>query len=410
MAEATPAQVEEPAAEVAATRAGSTVLLGIMAAVFMVAAEARVIAPVLPALANEFETTVARAGVLITAYTIPYGLFQLVYGPLADRFSRQRVIGVALGLFALGTFFSGFAPSMLVLDLLRFFTGAAGAGVIPVALAYVGDAVPYGERQAALGRVVSIASLGGVLSATLGGVVATFLDWRAIFIVYGILALFVSGAMLRLPIHRVRAGAARPKGILGPYRAVFERAGSRAVALYLLVFVEGFVATSTFGYLGAFLFERDGLSYAAIGGLLTISGVASMLTGRIVGHLVRRVEERGMLVTGGTMLVVAYGLMGLRPMLLFFPIAMVLAGSGFVIAHSTLQARATELVPELRGTTVALFAFSLFIGGGLGTYVAGLAIEGYGYGATIYGTAALLALFTALSWPLLRVIHGARER
>ncbi len=409
MAEATPAEVEEPISE-AATRAGSAVLLGIMAAVFMVAAEARVIAPVLPALASEFETSVARAGVLITAYTIPYGLFQLVYGPLADRFSRQRVIGVALGLFALGTFVSGFAPSMLVLDLLRVFTGAAGAGVIPVALAYVGDAVPYVERQAALGRVVSIASLGGVLSATLGGVVATFLDWRAIFIVYGILALLVSGAMLRLPVHRARAGAARSKGIIGPYRAVFERAGRRAAALYLLVFVEGFVATSTFGYLGAFLFERDGLSYAAIGGLLTISGVASMLTGRIVGRLVRWVEERGMLVAGGTMLVVAYGLMGLRPMLLFFPIAMVLAGSGFVIAHSTLQARATELVPELRGTTVALFAFALFIGGGLGTYVAGLAIEGFGYEATIYGTAALLALFTALSWPLLHVIHGARER
>ncbi len=115
-----------------------------------------------------------------------------------------------------------------------------------------------------------------------------------------------------------------------------------------------------------------------------------------------------MLVAGGTMLVVAYGLMGLRPMLLFFPIAMVLAGSGFVIAHSTLQTRATELVPELRGTTVALFAFALFIGGGLGTFVAGLAIEGFGYGLTIYGTAALLALFTALSWPLLRVIRGTR--
>ena len=409
MAEATHAEVEEPVSE-AATRGGSVALLGIMAAVFMVAAEARVIAPVLPALASEFETTVARAGVLITAYTIPYGLFQLVYGPLADRFSRQRVIAVALGLFALGTFFSGFAPSMLALDLLRLFTGAAGAGVIPVALAYVGDAVPYDERQAALGRVVSVASLGGVLSATIGGVVATFLNWRAIFVVYGVLALLVSVAMLRLPVHRARAASTRSKGMLGPYRAVFEHAGSRAAALYLLVFVEGCVATSTFGYLGAFLFERDGLSYAAIGGLLTISGVASMLTGRIVGRLVRRFEERGMLLAGGSMLVVAYLLMGLRPMLLFFPIAMVLAGAGFVIAHSTLQARATELVPEMRGTTVALFAFSLFIGGGLGTFLAGQGIEHFGYEATIYGTAVLLAVFTAISWPLLRVIRGARER
>lgn len=117
-----------------------------------------------------------------------------------------------------------------------------------------------------------------------------------------------------------------------------------------------------------------------------------------------------MLLIGGTMMTMAYLLMGLRPMPLFFPIAMVLAGSGFVIAHSTLQARATELVPELRGTTVALFAFFLFLGGGLGTFLAGQAIERFGYHTTIYGTAAMLVMFTALSWPLVKVIHGARER
>lgn len=401
---------DQPVAEAFSAQAPSAVLLGIMAAVFMVSAEARVIAPVLPALASEFRTTIARAGILITAYSVPYGLFQLVYGPLADRFSRQRVIAVALGLFAVGTFTSGFAPSMLALDLFRFCTGAAGAGVIPVALAYVGDAVPYSERQATLGRVVSISSLGGVMSATLGGVVATFLNWRAIFIVYGAVALLVSGALLRLPVRRARGRVIRSGGLLGPYRAVFVRAGRRAAALYLLVFVEGAVATSTLGYLGAFLFERDHLSYAVIGGLLTISGVASMLTGRIVGQLVLRVGERGMLLAGGALMALAYLLVGMRPMLVFFPLAMLLAGSGFVIAHSTLQARATELVPEMRGTTVALFAFSLFIGGGLGTYLVGLAIERFGYQAALYGTAGMLAMFAALSWPLVRMIHASGER
>ncbi len=73
----------------------------IMAAVFMVSAEARVIAPLLSAIAQEFHTSVAQTGLLITAYTIPYGLCQIIYGPLADRFSRQRVMGTALGLFAL---------------------------------------------------------------------------------------------------------------------------------------------------------------------------------------------------------------------------------------------------------------------------------------------------------------------
>jgi predicted MFS family arabinose efflux permease len=464
--------VSSPAAETAGVVVHPRLLLVLQAAVFMVSAEARVIAPLLPAIALGLGSSVAAAGMLITAYTIPYGLFQLVYGPLADRFSRQRVMGVALGLFSLGTFLSGFGPNMPALYLLRFATGAAAAGVIPIALAYVGDAVPYQQRQAALGRVVSVAALGGVLSAALGGVIATLLSWRALFIGYGLLALLVSAVLLRLPVVRLRAPqpraagllgpyraifrlagsratalyslvffegmiatlvswrmlfigygllalavsavllrlpvvrlrAPQPRaaGLLGPYRAIFRLAGSRATALYCLVFCEGMVATSTSGYFGALLFERDHLPYATIGALLTLNGVASIIAARFVGRLVARVGERGMLLIGGALMSLAYLLVALQPFWLFFPLGMLVAGAGFVIAHSTLQTRATELVPDLRGTAVALFAFSLFLGGGLGTSLAGLTIDHFGYVAALAGTAALLALWTALSGPALR--------
>ena len=369
-------------------------MIALYAAVFMVSAEARVIAPLLPAIAQDFRTSVPSVGILITAYNIPYGLFQLVYGPLADRFSRQRVMGAALALFSLGTCVSGFAPSLPTLDILRLATGGAAAGVIPIALAYVGDAVPYERRQAVLGQVVSVSALGGVLSAALGGLIAALVSWRVLFIGYGALACIVSALLLRLPVTRVRAPAPRQGGLLGPYQAIFRLAGARAWALYGLVFFEGVAAISTAGYFGALLFERDGYSYALIGALLTISGVASMLTGRVVGRLVRRIGERGMLLLGGAMMTLAYLLVSLQPTMLFFPLAMIFSGAGFIVAHSTLQARATELVPSMRGTAVALFAFSLFIGGGLGTCLAGLAIGRFGYAAAILGTAALLALFT----------------
>jgi len=398
-ASATPAQTTEQRA------AGAGVLVVILAAVFMVAAEARVISPLLPAIAADFATSITRAGFLISAYSIPYGLFQLVYGPLADRFSRQRVMGVALALFALGTLVSGFAPTLLALDLLRLATGAAAAGVIPVALAYVGDSVPYAQRQAALGRVVSVASFGGVMSAALGGLIASLLSWRALFVVYGILAGLVAVWMLLTPVRRARAAGTARHGIGGPYVELFRIAGRRALALYLLVFVEGAVATSTIGFLGAFLFERDGFSYAVIGGLLMINGIASMITGQLIGRLVLRFSERAMVLIGGLLMASAYLLVGLRPVQLFFPLGMLLTGCGFVIAHSTLQARATELSPSHRGTAVALFAFSLFLGTGLGTFVAGLSIDQLGYNVTLAGTAAACAAFAWLGTWLLGVMN-----
>jgi hypothetical protein len=66
----------------------------------------------------------------------------------------------------------------------------------------------------------------------------------------------------------------------------------------------------------------------------------------------------------------------------------------------------TTCAQSLRGTAVALFAFALFLGGGLGTYLAGLAIDNLGYPARLLGAAVALAVFTAASWPLLRVGGG----
>ncbi len=408
MAELPSAPSTLPAA-VAAPVQPALLLIVLQVAVFLVAAEARMIAPLLPALAADFQTTIATAGLLITAYALPYGVFQLVYGPLADQFSRQRVMGVALGLFALGTFVSGIAPGIAGLTLLRFCTGAAAAGVIPVALAYIGDAVPYAERHAVLGRIVSVAAFGGVISAALGGMLAALVSWRVLFLGYGALAFVVAALLLQLPVRRARPPGQRPSGILGPYRTIVAQGGVRAAALYGLVCFEGFAALSTFGYLGALLVARDQLPYGVIGALLTLNGVGTMLAARVVGRLVTRLGEDGMVLTGGTLMTVAYVLATFQPTFVLFSLAMLLSGAGFAIAHSTLQTRATEVLPEQRGTAIAIFAFALFLGSGLGTYVAGQAIERVGFTPTLLGTAVLLAIFTGSARPLLRTRQPVGE-
>jgi len=387
---------------VAPLAAQPLLLILLQAAGFMVAAEARVIAALLPALAADLHSTIAGAGLLITLYALPYGLFQVVYGPLADRFSRQRVLAVALGLFAIGTLCSGLAPNMALLLILRVCTGAAAAGVIPVALAYISDTVPYAERQAALGRMVGVVAFAGMISAALGGAIVELVGWRVLFLGYGALALLVATLLLRLPMRSTRPQGQAALGLLAPYRAVAARAGRRAAALYGLVLIEGFAATGTFGYLGALLVTRDHLSYGVSGALLTLNGVGMLLAARAAGRLVARLGELRMVWLGGTFMALAYLLAALQPVFIWFPPAMLLSGSGFALAHSTLQTRATELVPEQRGTSIALFAFAFVLGGGLGTAAAGQIIEWVGFTPTLLGTAALLAIFTAAAGPLLR--------
>lgn len=107
----------------------------------VVALDARIIAPVLPAIAASLGVTPGDAGLSMTAYTLSYGLMQLVYGPLSDRYGRIRVIRATAVLFAAGTVLSALSGSVWQFLGARLVTGMFAAATIPSTLAYIGDTV-----------------------------------------------------------------------------------------------------------------------------------------------------------------------------------------------------------------------------------------------------------------------------
>ena len=129
----------------------SLLVLGMAA--FMVQADARVIDPLLHVIARDFHTSPPAAAIVISSYALPYGLFQLLYGPIGDRVGKIRVMAACLAVFSFGTFACAFVPSIPVFATLRFLTGVAAAAVIPMSLGYIGDTFPYQDRQIALGAV-----------------------------------------------------------------------------------------------------------------------------------------------------------------------------------------------------------------------------------------------------------------
>src|SRR4029079_16397091 len=88
-------------------------------------------------------------------------------------------------------------PNLWTFIALRLLRGAVAAGIIPLAISYIGDKFPYESRQTALGRFISALMLGQILSATLGGVFGEHLNWRGIFLVFGGAALLVAAVLAR---------------------------------------------------------------------------------------------------------------------------------------------------------------------------------------------------------------------
>ncbi|MCC6177714.1 MAG: MFS transporter [Chloroflexi bacterium] len=363
------------------------------AGAFTVNLDSRSIVPLLPSLAEDLNVSVAVAGLVATAYMLPYGAFQLVYGPLADRIGRLQVALLALLGFAIGTTACGFVTSFEMLVVTRFLTGATAAAVFPMGLTYIGDAFEYRERPAALGVLITASSMAQLMSLALGGILAGFVSWRAIFFLDGFLAFLVVVALVSL---RGPEPSRQHGGTLAGYRAV-ARSG-RALLVPLLALLEGILLYGGLTYLGAFLRDRWELGYAAIGLALALYGAGNVVASRLLSWLAARLNEPRRFLLGGIMSVTMHLAMAALPYWEAMPVLMFILGFGFVSAHSVLQARATEIAPTARGTSVAVFACALFFGGAIGTAAVGAAIEVWNYERVLAGLGLALVPFCALGW------------
>ena len=413
----------------------SLLVLGMAA--FMVQAEARVIDPLLHVIARDFHITPPAAAIVISSYALPYGLFQLLYGPIGDRLGKIRVMTACLAVFSFGTFACAFVPSIPVFAALRFATGVAAAAVIPMSLGYIGDKFPYGDRQIALGRFMSALMIGQIVGSTLGGVFGQYLGWRYVFVVFGAVALGVSGMLARegRRYPEERATTVRPLGLailtvplggslifvglLGVLSSIFSLACEAAGAgllVYALatqygglltlpmaplvlgtVMIEGLFVFGGLSYLASSLTDRFGINYAYAGLMVAGFGCGGLIYSASVKKLVTGAGELGVLLIGGTLLGVGFVSIGLMPSWHWFIPSVVVLGMGYYTMHGTLQTRATELAPQARGTAISLFAFFFFLGQAAGPQLLGSVLKSRGYPAAFIVAGAGLFLTAVIS-------------
>ena len=340
----------------------------------------RLLDPLLPAVAGDFGVSVGAAAALLAAFTVTYGGGQAVTGPLGDRFGKLRVIAAALLLYGLALLGCAAAPDLPALVMLRAVSGAFAGAVIPLAFAWVGDRVPYAERQAVLSRVLTGMVLAQLLTGPIAGIAGGRFGWRAAFLCLGLLALCIGAAVAlrlrRAPPERVSTASG---GLgLARYLEIARRPAARR--LMAVAFAEGAcLMGAAFPFVGAFVIEEFGLTAEAAGLLVAGFGLGAFAYTRAAPFLVRRIGERRLVPAGGAVLVMVLLGIALAPHWAMVAALQGVAGLGFYLFHGVLQTRATEALPEARGTAVAAFAMMIFLGQAIGSVVAGAVIAAGGY-------------------------------
>jgi predicted MFS family arabinose efflux permease len=303
---------------------------------------------------------------------------------------------------ALTTASAGYAGSLAVLGSARFAAGATAAAIVPLGMAFVGDHVPYRDRQAVLARFLTGTIFGLVAGQILGGLVGELVGWRAVFLLLGALFLLIGLLLLaelrssRVPAPLLTASIS-PAALARGYGLLFGRPWARIVLA--IVFIEGLLFYGAFTFIGAWLHARFALDYAMIGLVLGCFGLGGLVYALTVRRLMDWLGERGLALGGGAILTLGLLAVAWGSLALMAP-AIAALGLGMYMLHATLQTNATQMAPEARGLAVSTFANALFLGQAAGVWLAGRAIDRIGFppvfAALAIGLMLLGAVFAAL--------------
>ena len=377
---------------VAAVRPPSvTRVLGLsMLAVFATTLFVRAVDPVIPRIAEHFAMDPHTVALLATAFSLPYAIMQPVLGGLADAWGKTRLMTWSLVALVGSAAVGAVAQDFSILLLSRVISGIVAGGVFPISVAIAADLVTVEKRQVAVSRMLGAAMIGNVLGSPAAGIAADLTGWRGIFVGMGVLAAIATAAAVIGFRGVATSAAARTslRSLPSTYATIFRN--PLAKICYGAVLIESICLFGLMPYMAGLLAER-GEPRATIAGLVMAGfGIGGILYASTVSLLLSRLGERGLMLSGGTM-------MGCGLMLIALPwpwpvqwVDFIFLGLGFYMLHGVIQIYASELAPTARGSAMAMHSASFFLGNAIGPVVYGWMLASVGLTATVLPAGALL--------------------
>jgi EmrB/QacA subfamily drug resistance transporter len=157
------------------------VLIVAITVAFVAFLDGAVINVALPAIREELGGGLVVQQWVVDGYLITLGAFILTAGSLSDSFGRLRIMRIGLYGFGLASIACAIAPTGEILVIARFFQGAAGALLVPSALALIIANFSRDEQGKAIGRWTAWTTAAFLAGPLLGGLLVDYANWRLVF-------------------------------------------------------------------------------------------------------------------------------------------------------------------------------------------------------------------------------------
>ncbi|MBL8599281.1 MAG: multidrug effflux MFS transporter [Devosia sp.] len=312
---------------------------------------------------------------VVSTYMIGFGLAQLVFGPITDRFGRRAPLFVGIALYVVCAFLATFAPTFGALLVLRFIQGLGAASTRVIATSVVRDRFSGREMAEVMSLTFMVFMAIPIIAPGIGQVILLTGPWHYIFLfMSGLAALILIWAWFRLPetLHHEYRRPLRLSVIAEGFRLVFTNRTAffyGLAGMFLFAGLFGFIVSSQQIFVGIYgLGPWFPVAFAAMAGFMAVS---SFVNSRIVKRFgMRRLSHTAMFVyIVSAAILLLFSLMGPVPFWLFFALLMIVQVA-FGNAASNMNSLSMEPLGAVAGTAASVFGFMQTVGGALiGTYI-----------------------------------------
>ncbi len=363
--------------------------------------------PALPALTEGFAAPMAQAQLTLTALLLAFGLSQLIWGPLSDRFGRRPILLVGMGAYVLASIASTLSPSMQMLIVWRTVQGAAmGAGVM-CARAIVRDLYTPAQGARVMSKALSGLGVIACLSPPLGGLLSAWFNWRLALLTlacFGAVTLGLIALRFTETVSKKNPDALQPAALARTWLAIlsnptFIAFSALSSASYGGLFT--FLAASSFVFIKVL-----GWSTSQYGLLMSSNALAYLLGTFLCRHWLARFGVRRAVALAGGLSLAGGTLMGTLAMFnvhngwaIMLPQYLFMLGHG--VHQPCSQSGAVGPFPQAAGAASALNGFLMMlaafvVGNWLGTHMDGTVFP------LVYGVWFWSVLIALAAWTLVQ--------
>lgn len=312
---------------------------------------------------------------VVGAYMLGFGIAQLVYGPITDRFGRRGPLFAGLVIYLVCAFAASFAPSFGILLALRFTQGLGAAGTRVIATAVVRDRFSGREMAEIMSLTFMVFMAVPIIAPGIGQIILLSGPWNNIFLFMGGLALVISiWGFIRLPetMHPEFRRPLRLSVILDGFRIVLT---NRIALFYGLAGT--FLFGAMFGFISASqqifvdIYDLGPLFPVAFAVMASTIAIAQFINSRVVRRVgMRRLSHFAILAyIAAAVALLILTLIGPVPLAVFMGLLLVIQFF-FGWAASNMNSLSMEPLGAVAGTAASVFGFTQTVGGALlGTYI-----------------------------------------